>query len=199
MLPFDHALFLFLNATTVTPVAVLSAAKWLSLGLPLCLTGSVVGALMFARKPVQRDLLGVIASIALAPLIAYLIRQHWPSLRPAQMGWGVQWIEHSARAGFPSMHATIAFAMAQGLLLAPHIRRMALGRPVIAAAWLCAVGIGWSRVCLGVHTPSDVLGGALVGVCAASLTAAAIRQLLKQIRVTARGRSSAYSSHPALP
>ncbi|QIL71291.1 phosphatase PAP2 family protein [Diaphorobacter sp. HDW4B] len=199
MLPFDHALFLFLNATTVTPVAVLSAAKWLSLGLPLCLTGSVVGALMFARKPVQRDLLGVIASIALAALIAYLIRQHWPSLRPAQMGWGVQWIEHSARAGFPSMHATIAFALAQGLLLAPHIRRMALGRPVIAAAWLCAVGIGWSRVCLGVHTPSDVLGGALVGVCAASLTAAAIRQLLKQIRVTARGRSSAYSSHPALP
>ena len=199
MLPFDHALFLFLNATTVTPVAVLSAAKWLSLGLPLCLTGSVVGALMFARKPVQRDLLGVIASIALAALIAYLIRQHWPSLRPAQLGWGVQWIEHSARAGFPSMHATIAFAMAQGLLLAPHIRRMALGRPVIAAAWLCALGIGWSRVCLGVHTPSDVLGGAFVGICAASLTAAAIKQLLKQIRVTARGRSSAYSSHPALP
>lgn len=199
MLPFDHALFLFLNANTATPVAVVTAAKWLSVGLPMCLTGAVVGALMFARRPVQRDLLVVIASIALAALFAYVIRQHWHSLRPAQMGWGIQWIDHAARSGFPSMHATIAFALAQGLLLAMHIRRMALGRPLIAVAWLCAFGIGWSRLCLGVHTPSDVLGGALVGICAASLTTLVVRQVVKQLRLTARGRSSAYSSHPALP
>ena len=199
MLPFDHALFLFLNANTATPVSVVAAAKWLSLALPLCLTGTVIGALMFARKPVQRDLLGVVASIALAALIAYVIRQHWPMLRPAQMGWGIQWIDHSARAGFPSMHATIAFALAQGLLLAGHIRRMALGRMVITASWLCAVAISWSRVCLGVHTPSDLLGGALVGICAASLIAVAIRHFQKNRSVTAPDRSSAYSSHPVLP
>ena len=199
MLPFDHALFLFLNANAATPVSVVAAAKWLSVGLPMCLTGAVVGALMFARRSVQRDLLVVIDSIAIAAMFAYAIRQHWHSLRPAQLGWGIQWIDHAARSGFPSMHATIAFALAQGLLLAPHTRRMALGRPVIAAAWLCAIGIGWSRVCLGVHSPSDILGGAFVGICAASLTTVAVRQVVKQLRLTARGRSSAYSSHPALP
>ncbi|QNP47560.1 phosphatase PAP2 family protein [Diaphorobacter aerolatus] len=200
MLPFDHALFLSLNADPGTPAFVVAAAKWLSLGLPSCLFGTMIGALAFATRPVRRDLLVTIAGIALAAMIAYVIRQHWPSLRPAQLGWGIQWLEHGARAGFPSMHATQAFALAQGLLFAPHVRRMTRGLPVIATAWLCAFGIAWSRVCLGVHTPSDVIGGAATGIVAACLIAAAARQLLRRGPMfNGRGRSSAYSSRPALP
>ncbi len=199
MLPFEHSLFMLVNANASTPNDVIELARWLSFVLPLCLSGAVIGALMFAPKTVQRDLLVAVGGLLLAALVAYSIRKQWPMPRPSQLGWGIQWIEHSGRAGFPSMHATIAFALAQGLLLAGHIRRMALGRLVIAAVWLCAIGIGWSRICLGVHTPSDVLGGVLVGVCAASLTAMAIRPFVTRMLITARGRSSAYSSHPAHP
>ncbi len=195
MLPFDNALFMLINADTGTSATVLALAKWFSLSLPLWLSGAIVGALMFAPSPIKRSLLVTIASIALAAMIAYLMRMHWPSLRPAQLNWGIQWIPHSARAAFPSMHVTLAFALAQGLLLAPAIRHMDHGRAVIAAAWLCAVCISWSRLSLGVHIPSDVLGGVFVGMAAASIVAFAVNYLL----VNVRGKSSSYSSRPAHP
>ncbi|MPM88996.1 hypothetical protein SDC9_136104 [bioreactor metagenome] len=195
MLPFDHALFMLLNADAATPAAVVAVAQWLSLNLPLWLCGTVMGALMFAPPRVQRDLLVTVASIALAAFVAYSVRKLWPMPRPAQLGWGIQWIEHSARAGFPSMHATIAFALAQGLLLASAIRQMPRGRLVIAIGWVCALAIAWSRVCLGVHSPSDIIGGAVVGICAAS----AMTWLAARLSAIARGKSSAYSSHPVHP
>ncbi|QIL84122.1 phosphatase PAP2 family protein [Diaphorobacter sp. HDW4A] len=195
MLPLDHSLFLLLNADAATPATVVAVAKWLTLVLPMVLGGTIIGALMFAPAPVQRDLLVTVAGIGLAALVAYAIRQHWPMPRPSQLDWGIQWITHTERAAFPSMHATQIFALAQGLLLSTHIREMPRGRLVIALTWVCALAIGWSRVCLGLHSPSDILGGAILGVAAASIAALAGRRLA----LTARGRSSAYSSHPAHP
>lgn len=200
MLPFDNAIFSLLNADPGTPAAVVGAARWLTLTLPLCLASLMIGALVFAPRPVRRDLLLTIASVALAALIAYLIRQNWHSPRPAQLGWGIQWMDHGTRSGFPSMHATQAFALAQGLLLAPHIRRLVRGRSVITAVWLCAIGISWSRLCLGVHVPSDIVGGAALGVASASLVAVTARHVFRRRPgFSARGRSSAYSSRPVLP
>ena len=195
MLPLDHSLFLFLNADASTPAAIVGLAKWLTLVLPMVLGGTIIGALMFAPAPVQRDLLVTVLGIGAAALIAYAIRQHWPMPRPSQLDWGIQWIAHAERASFPSMHATQAFALAQGLLLSTLIRATPRGRTAIALVWVCALAIGWSRVCLGLHSPSDILGGAILGIATASITALAARRLA----LTARGRSSAYSSRPAHP
>jgi undecaprenyl-diphosphatase len=41
-------------------------------------------------------------------------------------------------------------------------------KPLVLLAWTAAVAIAWSRVHLGVHFPSDVMAGALVG-CASAL------------------------------
>lgn len=209
MLPFEYALFMYVNASPATHGWVIDLANWLTLILPMCLAGAVIGAFLFAPKPVQRDLLVAVAAMLLAALFAYVIRKFWPMARPAQLGWGIQWIEHSMRAAFPSMHATNAFALAQGLLLAPHIRRMPMGRWVIAAVWISAIGIAWSRVCLGVHSPSDVLGGAVLGIFSASLITMVIRLVTQRTTtgsasvgaapVSVRDRFSTYSSHPALP
>ncbi|MCW2983790.1 MAG: phosphatase family protein [Conexibacter sp.] len=66
---------------------------------------------------------------------------------------------HAADAGFPSDHATAAFAIAVALLL----RSRAWGAAALVAATILAV----TRVAMGIHYPTDVLGGALIGALAA--------------------------------
>ncbi|MGN6816789.1 MAG: phosphatase PAP2 family protein [Solirubrobacterales bacterium] len=59
---------------------------------------------------------------------------------------------HAADPGFPSDHATAAFAIAVAIFL----RKRAWGIFALVAATVLSVG----RVALGVHYPSDVLAGA---------------------------------------
>lgn len=70
-----------------------------------------------------------------------------------------QFSGHAADPGFPSDHATAAFAIATAILL----RKRRAGIFALAAATLLSIG----RVALGVHYPSDVLAGAAVGAVAA--------------------------------
>ena len=65
----------------------------------------------------------------------------------------------SLELSFPSGHAATSFAGAT--LLALALPRLAWPLLVLAAA------IGWSRVYVGVHWPSDVLAGALLGAALA--------------------------------
>ncbi len=66
---------------------------------------------------------------------------------------------HAADPGFPSDHATAAFAIAVAILL----RKRAWGIAALVLATVLAIG----RVALGVHYPSDVLAGAALGSAAA--------------------------------
>lgn len=66
---------------------------------------------------------------------------------------------HAADPGFPSDHATAAFAIAAAIFL----RKRGWGIVALVAAAVLSVG----RVALGVHYPSDVLAGAALGSAAA--------------------------------
>jgi undecaprenyl-diphosphatase len=83
-------------------------------------------------------------------------------IRPYDVGVTHLLIERSADFSFPSDHATATFAVAAAFLIHGMPRR---GSLFIAAATLTM----FSRVYVGTHYASDVLGGVLTGVAAAGL------------------------------
>jgi undecaprenyl-diphosphatase len=66
---------------------------------------------------------------------------------------------HAADPGFPSDHATAAFAIATAIFL----RKRGWGIFALVLATILSVG----RVALGVHYPTDVIAGAALGAAAA--------------------------------
>ncbi|MFF3290529.1 phosphatase PAP2 family protein [Streptomyces sp. NPDC003023] len=93
-----------------------------------------------------------------------------------------QWpdpVDSANYAAFPSGHAMTA-VLTCGLLLWLCRRHGATGRAwgwCVAAAALSVAGVGFTRIYLGVHWPSDVVGGWLLGACVVALTTASYRRV----------------------
>ena len=90
-------------------------------------------------------------------VITELIRFWYNRPRPFEVLENVyKLLEHSGGGAFPSGHAAFFFALATIVFL--YHRR--LGSLFFAFALLMSV----SRVIAGIHWPSDILGGAVIGV-----------------------------------
>lgn len=109
----------------------------------------------------RRAAVAAVLSAGLALAVAKLISELVDRARPfvADPGGVHLFSGHAADPGFPSDHATAAFAIAVAILL----RKRSWGYVALVAAAVLSIG----RVALGVHYPSDVLAGAAVGSAAA--------------------------------
>ncbi|MBS2018241.1 MAG: phosphatase PAP2 family protein [Deltaproteobacteria bacterium] len=148
--------------------------RWLALFSVLTVLGSGWGSLLvlplFASPRTRRFaafLAGVIVTNAIViALLKVLVRRP----RPFLVLSGVHPLVFEAPGGwsFPSGHAagSFSFAMFAALVLlrGPDYARHPAKRATLACFLLvAAAGVAASRVALGVHFPSDILVGALVG------------------------------------
>jgi membrane-associated phospholipid phosphatase len=118
-------------------------AVWLAIG--------ALGQLLDEpRRPKwRRATTTVVGVYALNTAIKLLVRRRRPSLPDLP-----PLSETPSRLSFPSAHASTSFAGA--------LSYSRLGLPAVSLYSL-AVGLSLSRLYLGVHYPSDVLAGALLG------------------------------------
>jgi undecaprenyl-diphosphatase len=137
-----------------------SALGWWPVSLVL--VGAAAGALLRAGR--RRDALTVLLTLAAVGAghgIKLLVQRPRPELLvigPAPTGYS-----------FPSAHALFAAALAGVLvpLLEELVKRPWLRRTAQALLVLLALAVGTSRIYLGVHWPSDVASGFVMGAASA--------------------------------
>jgi undecaprenyl-diphosphatase len=114
--------------------------------------------------------LTLVVLAALAPLITDWIK---PVVGRARPVWE-QSLGSEVTLSYPSGHATAGIAVyaAAGVALGSLLRDATLGAVVATAGILLGVAIGLSRLVLGVHWPSDVVGGWCVALAVAGVASA---------------------------
>jgi membrane-associated phospholipid phosphatase len=149
-----------------------------------------VGVIVQGRGRTARGRLGAgLLLVAIGGVGVYvgLVINNWVGRPRARIE---DWAGVAGGPSYPSGHTTAATLFA--ILCAWAVTaRVAPGRArvlVWSAAVLFALAVGWTRVWLGVHWPSDVTGGLLYGV-AWSATCLAVVARWRSRRVRARPRS----------
>lgn len=92
-------------------------------------------------------------------------------------------IPEPLNASFPSGHTAVSFAVAAALFLVD--RRIGL------VAGLVAASVAFGRVAVGVHFPSDILGGLVAGIASALL----VRRLHRRVRTRDVSRAVKRHAH----
>jgi undecaprenyl-diphosphatase len=159
----DDAVLLWLNAHA-SPGLTEIALEITSLGSSavVWLTVLIASAFLWAARHHYSVLMLWVAMVG-GTVINLTLKGLFGRPRPHLFAWRTQLVGHSS---FPSGHALTSVVLYATLayLLARMGGTRALRRLTLAAALLLILLIGLSRLYLGVHYPSDVLAGFLVGL-----------------------------------
>lgn len=179
-----------LSGAWIWPMAVLSAigGGW----------GSLTIVPMLASMRMRRFAASLAAVLGVTALLVFVLKRIVARVRPCACLADVKALVFDAPTdfSFPSGHSagSFAFAVFVAVVLVSGVRRDTgarerwLRRGAAAALVLLAIGVGLSRIALGVHFPGDVLAGAVLGA-----TIALIGARLHLARASSRSSSTAPS------
>ena len=151
-----------------------STSKYISVGVPV---GYFVAGLIHDDKALKQKAAYTAASILLNTASTTLLKNVVKRERPYNTYTGIFPDKIESDYAFPSGHTSSAFATATSLAIATKKWYVA----VPAFAW--SAGVGYSRIYLGQHYPSDVIMGALVGSSSALICHWATKQLAKRKKI----------------
>ncbi|WP_242696523.1 phosphatase PAP2 family protein [Longitalea luteola] len=134
----------------------------------------VAAGLIDNNKMTLKKGLYLAESAAAATFISYGMKYSFKRSRPFMVTPGLTAAGTGSSPSFPSGHTSVAFASATSLTLAYPKWYVA----VPAYTW--AASVGYSRMYLGVHYPSDVLAGAVIGAGSAWLMHKANKWLFRK-------------------
>jgi membrane-associated phospholipid phosphatase len=139
---------------TLTMLWITSLGNW-KFVVPLAILVSILCWLSRKRKTITPFIIALIGTEITVELLKILIRRPRPI--------GASFLETSY--SFPSGHAAISVALYGfiAFLLWKRSKSQLKRGMILAVALLLMLFIGFSRVYLGVHFPTDVLGGYMVG------------------------------------
>ncbi len=99
----------------------------------------------------------VLISSVFSLVISVTISSLYFHPRPFAVGVGLTLISHAPDSSFPSDHASLLFAASFSLMM--------LGSPKPGVAFfLVSTLVGLARVFVGIHFPSDIAGGLVIGL-----------------------------------
>lgn len=130
-------------------------------------TFTLVTALIYALlAPAPWNITGwqCLLAVTISHLPVAIVKRKFKRLRPYQalpdVNTGHKPLVDSS---FPSGHTTAIFAWLVPILLTTGVWLIIL----VPLAFIIGISVGWSRMYLGLHYPSDVAAGALIGTATA--------------------------------
>lgn len=125
-----------------------------------------VAGLMYMQDN-KRQLVIILVSIAGALLISFLTKEFFDRPRPDLVAHG----SNVRTASFPSGHSLLSAStyLTLGILLAQVQKKMRIRIFIMVLSIVTVILVGFSRVYLGVHWPTDVLAGWSIGAVWAML------------------------------
>lgn len=111
------------------------------------------------RQRHQRAVLNAVAALVIANLIVKALNLVYWRWRPFTFHGVTLLFYHPSDSSFPSNAATVGFCIATSIWL--------FDRKMGAVLFVVAALLGISRIIGGVHYPSDILGGILIGALSA--------------------------------
>jgi membrane-associated phospholipid phosphatase len=150
------------NTSLDDPMKFISNTEgYIGVGLPLSV--AAIGLLEHDKKLVDKGV-NMATALAFASVQTYVLKRVINRDRPSVTYPFIQAFENERHYSFPSGHTSNAFVTATSLSL--NLKKWYIILP--SFTWACAVG--YSRMHLGMHYPSDVAAGALLGAGSAWVT-----------------------------
>lgn len=160
----EHPTSDFWRGTTIS-------AKVASVAVPV---GMFATSLLTRDSALKRNAIETVASFAVTYVVTEGVKRIVDRQRPFEKYNDIYPYKYKVGQSFPSGHASVAFSTAASLSF--QYRKWY----VVVPSFVWATAAGYSRIYLGEHYPSDVLGSAVVGIGSAWLSHKANKWLRKK-------------------